>query len=202
MQISTAETSADMEKQPIDDIPSFQTYHSVLDRHPLLRAASRPDGTLPPAASSSASASGSSSNVSTAPHIDIQALKQVAVLKYLSGDSWQVCPYDFSGECRDKDCENLHLSRLSTLEPDGTFVFNFVQVANLFIVSPPIHVFPPCIYPYPDEEIAQYLCNVIPTGQRYGVDTFRKALDLVRLAHPTLPLDARIQEALSRLGLR
>ncbi|KAH9933226.1 uncharacterized protein BXZ73DRAFT_101185 [Epithele typhae] len=88
-----------------------------------------------------------------------------------SDNTRQVCQYDFSGECRIKDCENLHLSKVQTLEPD-------------------------------DEDTAQFLCAAIPYGQRYGVEVFRKALDVARLSHPTHPFDARVQEALTRLGLR
>lgn len=67
--------------------------------------------------------------------IDLRPLKQTAVLKFLSDNSRQVCPYEHSGECRDKNCENLHLSHLSTIEPDGASVFLCAQVADPFIAS-------------------------------------------------------------------
>ncbi|RPD77479.1 hypothetical protein L226DRAFT_323484 [Lentinus tigrinus ALCF2SS1-7] len=159
-----------MNQQP-EQAPVFETYRSLLDRHPLLRARSRPESS--PLAPSSSSTSGSSSSTTQTIDIDLKPLKQAAVMKYLSDNTRQVCQYELpgGGECRDKNCDNVHLSRLSAVEPS-------------------------------DEDTAQYLCSSLPGGQRYGVEVFMKALDVARLSHPTMPFDARVQEALSRLGLR
>ena len=53
-----------------------------------------------------------------------------------------------------------------------------------------------------DEDTAQFLCSSIPAAQRFGPEVFMKALDVARLANPTMAFEARVQEALSRLGLR
>ncbi|KAI0712524.1 hypothetical protein C8Q76DRAFT_735044 [Earliella scabrosa] len=158
--------------QQSEQTPGFETYCSLLDRHPLLRANTRQEAcSLDLSASSSSVSNGSFSNT-THVDIDLKPLKQAAVMQYLSDNSRQICQYELGGgECRDKNCENVHLSRISAVEPT-------------------------------DEDTAQYLCSSIPSGQRYGVDVFRKALDVARLSHPTMPFDARVQEALTRLGLR
>ena len=154
----------------------------------------------------------SSLHASSAADIDLKPLKQVAVLKYLSDPQGRVCQYDMGGECRDKDCENIHLSRLSAVEPSGTSVSAWSHVANLFIllvyiVSSSFSRLPPptadfCPRLSLDEDTAQFLCSSIPAAQRFGPEVFMKALDVARLANPTMAFEARVQEALSRLGLR
>ena len=109
-----------MNEQP-EQAPAFETYRSLLDRHPLLRAHSRPESSsLAPPLSSAAV--GSSSSTAQTFDIDLKPLKQAAVMKYLSDNTRQVCQYALpgGGECRDKSCENIHLSRLSAVEPSGT----------------------------------------------------------------------------------
>ncbi|TBU61932.1 hypothetical protein BD310DRAFT_920183 [Dichomitus squalens] len=71
----------------------------------------------PPAAFAGLSSSATSAN------IDLKPLKQASVLKFLSDNQGRVCQYDIGGECRDKDCENVHLSRLSAVEPSGMSLF-------------------------------------------------------------------------------
>ncbi|TFK86030.1 hypothetical protein K466DRAFT_167773 [Polyporus arcularius HHB13444] len=158
-----------MSQEP-EQASAFETYRSLLDRHPLLRVRSRPESSslAPP----SSVVNGSSSTTQVA-DIDLRPLKQAAIMTYLSDNTRQICQYELpgGGECRDKNCENVHLSRLSAVEPS-------------------------------DEDTAQYLCSSLPGGQRYGVKVFMKALDVARLSQPTMPFDARVQEALSRLGLR
>lgn len=174
------ETSAQVEfdiTNAIDDkqtaqTPVFETYLSLLDRHPLLRANSRRNFSIVDLSASLTSASSVASSSTSFTDIDLKPLKQAAVLKNLSDNSRQICQYELGGgECRDKSCENVHLSRLSAVEPS-------------------------------DEDTAQYLCSSIPAGQRHGVEVFRKALDVARLSHPNISLDARVQVALTRLGLR
>ena len=132
--------------------------------------------------------------------IDLTPLKQAALLKSLPDSSRVLCPYELNGECRDKDCENLHLSPIVASEPDGASHFALTQVAYRFI---PFSIsIRPAAYWHTDEEVAQYLCAAIPGGSRFGVDAFRKALDVARLSQPSLQLDDRVQQALSRLGLR
>ncbi|PIL22807.1 hypothetical protein GSI_15502 [Ganoderma sinense ZZ0214-1] len=130
--------NADDEQMP-DETPVFVTYRSLLDSHPLLRAHSRQDSAPLP---SSAPVAGSSVHANSVADIDLKPLKQIAVLKYLSDPQGRVCQYDISGECRDKDCENIHLSRLSTVEPSGTSASALPHVANLFIACPPISSHP------------------------------------------------------------
>ncbi|KAM5539515.1 hypothetical protein V8D89_006967 [Ganoderma adspersum] len=113
-----ANDNVDDEQTP-DETPVFVTYRSLLDSHPLLRAHSLQDSAPLP---SSATVAGSSLDANSAAEIDLKPLKKVAVLKYLSDPQGRVCQYDMGGECRDKDCENIHLSRLSAVEPSGTSV--------------------------------------------------------------------------------
>ena len=103
--------------QVAESAPAFETYHSLFDRHPLLRAPRQDSGSLVPLPPTAFS--GSSSNANSA-DVDLKPLKQAAVLKCLSDNEGRVCQYDIGGECRDKDCENVHLSRLSAVEPSGT----------------------------------------------------------------------------------
>ena len=200
----TNDITIDVDNEQPEQMPGFETYRSLLDRHPFLRANSRRDSSSVDICASSPSASSTASITD----IDLKPLKQAAVLKYLSDNTRQVCQYELpgGGECRDKSCENVHLSRISAVEPSGTSVFTLFPVANLFIV-----VYPSlCLCAYrlrlptflTDEDTAQYLCSSIPGGQRYGVEVFRKALDVARLSHPNISLDARVQVALTRLGLR
>lgn len=185
--------------------PVFETYLSLLDRHPLLRANSRRNFSIVDLSASLTSASSVASSSTSFTDIDLKPLKQAAVLKYLSDNSRQICQYELGGgECRDKSCENVHLSRLSAVEPSGTSILALFRVANLFILAlfymlvsaRTLHRSPS------DEDTAQYLCSSIPAGQRHGVEVFRKALDVARLSHPNISLDARVQVALTRLGLR
>ncbi|RPD62747.1 hypothetical protein L227DRAFT_435754 [Lentinus tigrinus ALCF2SS1-6] len=125
-----------MNQQP-EQAPVFETYRSLLDRHPLLRARSRPESS--PLAPSSSSTSGSSSSTTQTIDIDLKPLKQAAVMKYLSDNTRQVCQYELpgGGECRDKNCDNVHLSRLSAVEPSGTsLVFTLKSLTFSFPVNP------------------------------------------------------------------
>ena len=107
------------DEQPPHEMPVFVTYSSLLDSHPLLRAHSRQDSASLPL---SATVAGSSLNSISSADIDLKPLMQVAVLKFLSDPQGRICQYDIGGECRDNDCENVHLSRLSAVEPSGTSI--------------------------------------------------------------------------------
>ncbi len=184
-----------MSQEP-EQASAFETYRSLLDRHPLLRVRSRPESSslAPP----SSVVNGSSSTTQVA-DIDLRPLKQAAIMTYLSDNTRQICQYELpgGGECRDKNCENVHLSRLSAVEPSGASV---VYILRSLMSS--LYVNVSSLQRLTDEDTAQYLCSSLPGGQRYGVKVFMKALDVARLSQPTMPFDARVQEALSRLGLR
>ncbi|KAI0632427.1 hypothetical protein C8Q77DRAFT_1125678 [Trametes polyzona] len=101
----------DVDSEEPEQAPAFASYHSLLDYHPLLRERSRhePAPKLLPASPSS-----------VAPRsIDLGPLKEMAVQKYLSSGSGRICQYEVpgGGECRDKNCEDVHLSRISLVEP-------------------------------------------------------------------------------------
>ncbi|KAI0357432.1 hypothetical protein OH77DRAFT_100608 [Trametes cingulata] len=193
-----------MDVEESEQPSAFPSYHSLLDYHPLLREHSRQDPTSK--MSSDLSRSGLSS-MNPQSSIDLEPLKQSAVMKFLSSGSGRICQYEVpgGGECRDQNCEDVHLSRLSTVEPSGTSILASYRFANptllAFICYFRIRV-PSIAFYSTDEDTAQYLCSSIPAGPRYGVKAFRDALDVARLRHPTMPFDARVQEALTSLGLR
>lgn len=127
----------------------FQTYHSLLDRHPLLR-------TYTPQGSSPLFHTASADSVFLLADDDLKPLKRTAVMKYLSDNSARVCQYELpgGGECRDKNCESVHLSRLSTVEPSGMSIFTSTQVANLFIASPALY----SLHSAPQMRIPRSIC--------------------------------------------
>lgn len=114
----------------------------------MLRSHSRPS----PAGQSKSFGTGSF----TLSSIDFEALKTIVALKVLSDPSSRVCQYEVpgGGECRDKDCEDIHLSRLSSVEPTGTHSYLLVLVAYLFISPHFGLLFPfaprPSLSPCPD----------------------------------------------------
>ncbi|KAI0328886.1 hypothetical protein GY45DRAFT_941145 [Cubamyces sp. BRFM 1775] len=171
LQVTSDSQDCKTTEQSPQEMSAFASYHSLLDHHPRLRDHSRQNA-APKSFPTDSGSSSSSSTMSKFP-IDLELLKQTAVMNYLSSGSGRVCQYEVpgGGECRDQHCEDVHLSRLSSVEPS-------------------------------DEDTAQYLCSSIPVGPRYGVKAFRDALDVARLRHPTMPFDARVQEALTSLGLR
>ena len=83
--------------QQSEQTPGFETYCSLLDRHPLLRANTRQEAcSLDLSASSSSVSNGSFSNT-THVDIDLKPLKQAAVMQYLSDNSRQICQYELGG---------------------------------------------------------------------------------------------------------
>lgn len=144
---SNAENKIDA--QGTQQTPVFASYRSLLDNHPLLRDHSRLESASKSAPDSSRS--GSSSTIPR-PDVDLGPLKQNAVLKYLSSGSGRICQYEVpgGGECRDQECENVHLSRLSGVEPSGTSVSHLCRFANPYIlrlIHPPFAL-APTPYPY------------------------------------------------------
>ncbi|KAI0662226.1 hypothetical protein C8Q70DRAFT_963776 [Cubamyces menziesii] len=170
-QVTSDNPGCNPAEQATEETSAFASYHSLLDRHPRLRDHSRQNAASKSFFTDSGSLSSPGAMLQSS--VDLEPLKQTAVMNYLSSGSGRVCQYEVpgGGECRDQHCEDVHLSRLSSVEPS-------------------------------DEDTAQYLCSSIPVGQRYGVKAFRDALDVARLRHPTMTFDARVQEALTSLGLR
>ena len=118
--------------------PAFETYHSLLDRHPLLRAHRQDATSLIPLAAATRSPNAFSTNV------DLKPLKQAAIMQHLSDNEGRICQYDLFGECRDKGCKNLHLTRLLAVEPSGMFFSTESPGADVFI-APLFHLtYPPC----------------------------------------------------------
>lgn len=138
--VQVVHDTGELVAQEPEQAPAFETYRSLLDRHPLLRAHSRPESSsLAPPLSSSA-AVGSSSSTTQITDIDLKPLKQAAVVKYLSDNTRQICQYELpgGGECRDKSCENVHLSRLSAVEPSGASLVVLLQsLTSSFLSNPP-----------------------------------------------------------------
>ena len=118
----------------------FLIYQSPLSWYPLLRSLSRPYSLDQATTLSQAGVNGTAYHLMTS-H-DLQPLKVAVSSKFLSDPLRRVCQYEVpgGGECRDQDCEDIHLSRLTAVEPTGTQSLHFVTVAYLFIFSPFVHV--------------------------------------------------------------
>lgn len=94
-----------------EDVTQYSSYDSPLTAYPLLR--SRLEGT-------------SWSCPSSIP--DLHPLRQAVLQRVLTqltahDRGVRVCQYEVpgGGVCRDEGCDGLHLSRLTTSEPSGTW---------------------------------------------------------------------------------
>ncbi|OAX37086.1 hypothetical protein K503DRAFT_256829 [Rhizopogon vinicolor AM-OR11-026] len=114
----------------------------------------------------------------------------------------RVCQYEVpgGGVCRDKDCNDLHLSRLVS-EPSGTyrcmhFLLGWLMDSSSFITS--------CITPTnSDAELAAYVHGILPQTWRSRCDVraIEIALERVRLGGSATNLDERVRGALAGLGI-
>lgn len=186
---------------------SFLPYQSPLTWYPLLRSHSRHCSSDRDTTSRTA-AFEANSLLSTP--VDLEPLKATVTNQWLSDPSRRVCQYEVpgGGECRDKDCEDIHLSRMESVEPTGTCSHYFVTVAYLFIFLTPhfprafLSDYPFCLFSA-DDETAQYLCSFIPSGSSISVNDIKIALENARSrAVGPSNLDSRVAEALASLNLR
>ncbi|KAI0826767.1 hypothetical protein BC628DRAFT_215349 [Trametes gibbosa] len=108
---------------------AFASYHSLLDHHPLLRERSLQDSSsqLP----AETSRHGISSTASQPFTLNLELLKQSSMQKYLSSGSGRICQYEVpgGGECRDQNCEDIHLSRVSSVEPSAEDTAQYLCVS-------------------------------------------------------------------------
>lgn len=71
--------------------------------------------------------------------LDLKPLKLVATYKWLEANTSRcLCQYEIpgGGECRDNDCQAIHLSKLSAIEPSGTHFYYSFMVAYHLISFP------------------------------------------------------------------
>jgi hypothetical protein len=131
----------------------WATYQSPLESYPLLRwnsqiavdaaisssgfAGSSPSHLTTPTnqdQSSTESSSGSMSS-STPDWLDMKVLKTFIACKGFDTDR-RICQYEVpgGGECRDAQCEDVHISRASVMEPGGTHIVFSPSIAYLDII--------------------------------------------------------------------
>jgi hypothetical protein len=138
------------EIQDTQNIPSstrFAPYSSPLSSYPLLHIHS-PQHLLDSVSLKGMGSSAMKSNFSgqdwpdsndpsVIVGIDLRSLKAAAVNRWLSDPSKRLCQYEVpgGGECRDRDCEDIHLSSAWTVEPSGTPCSLLNVIAYIFILS-------------------------------------------------------------------
>ncbi|KAI0916831.1 hypothetical protein AcW2_007118 [Taiwanofungus camphoratus] len=118
------------ETQPVQ----FAAYCSPLDCYPLLRPHSHQPllGATPGSPREAQEhrqqialmGIPSTSNLNSTACIDLTELKMAHARQLLTNPSTRICQYEVpgGGECRDRDCQDVHLSRLHSVEPSGTHV--------------------------------------------------------------------------------
>lgn len=124
-----------VDESSIAEVPiRFQPFTSLLDSYPLLRAHSQanlPEHTAhelcPPAAHPLPSSS----------HINLTPLKLLTIRKCFPGNASMICQYEVpgGGECRDRDCQDVHLSRLPPVDPSGTHAPLFTRFADYMTLA-------------------------------------------------------------------
>lgn len=101
----------------------YSTYDSPLTAYPLLRSRLERDGDVDTCVSLTSRRNSSIANLP-----DLKPLKQAALQRMLTqltahDPGLRVCQYEVpgGGVCRDQECDELHLSRIGTSEPSGTW---------------------------------------------------------------------------------
>lgn len=124
----------------------YAAYRSPLSLYPFLHAHSRPypidfEHSIPSGASDlfpPLDRRPGHSDHSLLTGVNLRALKAIAVNKWLSDPSRRVCQYEVpgGGECRDRDCADIHPSLAWTVEPSGAHPYTRFCVAHVFIAVP------------------------------------------------------------------
>lgn len=203
----------EVDEAPFRQVPSpFQPYISLLDSYPLLRTHSL----------SSLSGHSTHEPQVLATHlfrsssaISLTPLKLLTLRKALPDTSNMICQYEVpgGGECRDRDCQDIHLSRLPQADPSGTHILLLERFADYMQCC-----FSSCSYMLSryllfrntlgigcrksDEETAQYLAMAIPPGSPLRVNDLRIALEHAHLQNPAMGLDGRVSYAITSLTRR
>ena len=75
--------------------------------------------------------------------VDLEAIKAAAMYRWLSDPSRKLCQYEVpaGGECRDRNCEDIHPSLAWKVEPSGTPSLPSIVVAHIFILPLRSHHF-------------------------------------------------------------
>ncbi|KAI0726445.1 hypothetical protein C8Q72DRAFT_846089 [Fomitopsis betulina] len=169
-------TASALERVAQDDNAStgFSAYFSPLACFPLLRMRSYLDGL----GECSSGVDDDTSSISSSPRnttIDLRDLKTAHAKSLLTDPSRPICQYEVpgGGECRDSECESIHLSRLPTAEPSDEETAHYL-----------------------------YARFAVPARSGAGVKEIKDALVNIRARSPSKAFDNRVAEAVSALGLR
>ncbi|EPS94746.1 hypothetical protein FOMPIDRAFT_1026096 [Fomitopsis schrenkii] len=165
--------------QDDDASTGFSAYSSPLACFPLLRTRSYLDGFGE--GSSGAQADGGvddTSSISSSPRntaIDLRDLKTAHAKNLLTDPSRPICQYEVpgGGECRDTECECIHLSRPATAEPSDEETAHYL-----------------------------YARFAAPARSGAGVKEIKDALVSIRARSPAKAFDHRVAEVVGALGLR
>ena len=115
------------------DTEGFTHYQSLLSQYPSLHVHSHLSG-------SHQRRSASTNHLEVfLGQFDLKHLKAVAIHKWLETNTSKcLCPYEVpgGGECRDRDCQAVHPSKLAAIEPSGTHPYHSSMVAYHLIFSP------------------------------------------------------------------
>ncbi|KZT64921.1 hypothetical protein DAEQUDRAFT_569139 [Daedalea quercina L-15889] len=156
----------------------FSAYSSPLTWFPALRSRSHLDGFGEGSSSAHQPDDGTdTSSISSSPRntaIDLQDLKMAHAKNLLTDPSRQICQYEVpgGGECRDRDCEYIHLSRPAADPTDD-------ETAHYL-----------------------YAHFAVPSGTHHSAEDIKHALENIRQRSPAKSFDDRVAEAVSALGLR
>ncbi|KAH9948824.1 hypothetical protein B0H21DRAFT_203465 [Amylocystis lapponica] len=116
------------ERGQVEQAAHYAAYASPLDLYPLLRSHSQQFSV----SSQSFFSSQQQSTSATSPlAIDLNALKWAAAKHMLTDPKRRICQYEVpgGGECRDPDCEDIHLSRISSVEPSDQEIAQYLYAA-------------------------------------------------------------------------
>lgn len=197
--VSYQEPNATLMANSTEAHPHFKPYSSLFSSYPLLPLEVSPGG---------ASTSPNTSTTRPPPVPDLRPLKYQTFLRTLSSQQLQnatLCQYEVpgGGECRDDQCEDLHLSRMPT-EPSGAPPPCLSHAPSSFVVlshSPPrvpfvsMLLLSPLLFPLStDEEIASYLHGALPEDlqSRVGPTQLLEEVRQARTRQAPAGLDARI----------
>ena len=130
--------------QDEDASSGFSAYSSPLACFPSLRTRLYLDG-FGDGSSGAQQASGDmddTSSISSSPRntaIDLRDLKAAHAKNLFTDPSRPICQYEVpgGGECRDAECECIHLSRPPTAEPSGTPARPSPAYAHTYLPCPP-----------------------------------------------------------------
>jgi hypothetical protein len=187
-----------------EELSGFAPYRSLFSSYPLLRSRSSPhffDADSPVEAIPTARLP-LSSDASVLSSVPLSSLKAAAVNRWLSDPSRRICQYEIpgGGECRDPNCEDIHPSRASALEPTGTPFFHFLSLLTSLSSAIPLYS-PFNCYQFPaDADTARCLFTALPKGSEVTLEQLQTALEDFR--RQQLDYDVRVRQALASLGLR